>query len=536
MFLLLLIISSNIFFIDKAFNHDDHAYFIRAKQRFMFPGRPYCLPDLYDGKNYFSVYQCSHPPLIPIYLSIIMRFTGKMDEVTLHTAFLIFPMISAFFMYLLGHLVIKNGFLPALMLITSPTFMIMSTNIMTDVAMLAFCLATVYLFLSGIKRRNILYLFLSSLFHVFSLFTSYQSIFITFLLLIYLSSVPEYKFYPCLSILVPVIVFGVWCVTSKLNFGVFPVTVAANHLYHGYDIFNGRYMFIKLIYYLSMLGFLSIPPYLIIYLAFKEKREAKIFSILFLLISILFLLFLRVEHVDYTVFKKMCISSLCVISIFMLFKLIHSAIFNKNTYTMFIILWAIGFFVFANLIFSFGATRYLLPMFPALVFVFANFSLSDKIKVRRIGIFFCLLNFATGFMLTYSDYLCAYQYKKVAEDIRRDYSKVNRIWFSGEVNFRHYMEGIGGIYLLSNDNSPRKGDILVISKVMSYNEMSKELLKRISYMRDIYLRGGYVQIYNCTYSDSNASFYTHWMGRGLLPFEIVKNKEFDKITIYSIGD
>lgn len=532
-FLLLLTISFSIFFIDKAFNIDDNVFFIRAKQRYLFPARPYCLPDLYDGKINFSIYRCTHPPFIPIYLFTIMKLTGKMDEATLHAGFLAFPILSTLFIYLLGHLVIKNGFLPALMLITSPTFMIMSTNIMTDVAMLAFCLATIYLFLLGTKKRNTACLCLSSTFHILALFTSYQSIFVTFLLLLFLLSASEMRVYPCLSILIPIISFGLWCVISKSNFGVFQFAVAADYLYHDHNIFNVNFMLIKFIYYLSMLGFLSIPPYLIIYLAWKERRGLKIFLILFLLISISFSLFLKVADVDYTLFQKLCISFLSAISVLMLYKTIRYTTTDKSIYNSFMIMWSIGFFVFANLIFSFGAARYLLPMFPPLAIAFSRYIISHKSGIVNVAIVFSLLNVLMGLTLAHSDYVFAYQYKKVAEDIRREYAQVNRIWFSGEMNFRHYIERIGGLYLLSNDTSPVQGDILVMSKKMSCNSVNKDLLKRISHTKDIYLNGDYIQIFN---TDLKAGFYSHWNGSGLLPFVICRNKNFDKITIYSVGD
>ncbi len=146
--LLLAFVIYNLFFINKAFHIDDPStiYIARAINQ--------------NPLNVPRVLCLSNPILIGYYYAPIIRLFGE-REIWLHIFYLPFSLLAIISMFFLGLRFIGKGLLPALSLIVSPAFLIMSHNIMLDIPVLAFSLSAIAAFIYGIDKNDNRLLFLS---------------------------------------------------------------------------------------------------------------------------------------------------------------------------------------------------------------------------------------------------------------------------------------------------------------------------------------------------------------------------------------
>ena len=141
-FIILLILFTiyNFFFVNKAVHIDDHFTISIAKA---------------VNENFLNVPKVffSNPILLGYYYAPIIKLFGE-EEIWLHIFYFPFTLLAIISMYSLSLRFTGKSLLPTLFLVSTPAFIVMSQDIMLDIALLGFFLGSVALFTYGLDRDD----------------------------------------------------------------------------------------------------------------------------------------------------------------------------------------------------------------------------------------------------------------------------------------------------------------------------------------------------------------------------------------------
>ena len=140
-------------FLNQALRIDDTVFLRTAQQILKNPLDPYSFVTNWMGRPEKAFDFFSNPPLISYYLALVISFFGKKESVV-HFSYLIFTLISVSSMYFFARRFTKFPLSSPLLLIATPIYMIMAHTIMPDIALLAFMLLSITLFIYGSDREN----------------------------------------------------------------------------------------------------------------------------------------------------------------------------------------------------------------------------------------------------------------------------------------------------------------------------------------------------------------------------------------------
>jgi hypothetical protein len=120
-------------------------------------------------------------------------------------------------------------------------------------------------------------------------------------------------------------------------------------------------------------------------------------------------------------------------------------------------------------------------------------------------------------------------YRRAAQDLPVARGR-GRVWFIADWGFRFYMERAGHRYLLSSDESPQDGDVVVVPRIAGLHAMAPAVQARARLERAIDVQGTLpVRILN---GEAKAGFYSH--GWGLLPFAL-SQAPLEHFDVYRLG-
>ena len=140
-------------FVGKAFHIDDPLFVWTAKQIQAEPLDPYGFPVNWYGTTMRMPDVTKNPPLASYVIAAVAAPFG-FREVPLHLAFLIPALAVVLLTYRLGRRFTARPLLAAMIVLTTPVFLVSSTSVMCDVSMLALWLAAVWLWVSGLDRSS----------------------------------------------------------------------------------------------------------------------------------------------------------------------------------------------------------------------------------------------------------------------------------------------------------------------------------------------------------------------------------------------
>ena len=293
--LILFILLQLLPFINKPFHVDDPFYIKMAEQIINDPLRPYSFSINWSGemRNVWSYMEATFPPLIPSYISLIIKLFGKC-EFMLHLMFLIFPLSAGISMFFISKRFKAPPLISALLLVSTPVFLVMSTTLMLDIPLLALWLISTQLFIKGTDDNNKLFLVLASGFMALCVMTKYTGLLLLPILYIYLllnKKAVKYRFW----LLPAILVFFSWCIHNLLIYGSIHFLHAGIHVGKGLTIhklfslltfFSGIMIFPAFIifsYKKNQLPALIIIPFAVILLSvllFKELLFIILFTVL----------------------------------------------------------------------------------------------------------------------------------------------------------------------------------------------------------------------------------------------------------------
>jgi hypothetical protein len=140
-------------FTGKAFHIDDPMYLWAAKQIQSKPLDPYGLEVNWYGSPMRMSDVNKNPPLTSYYIAGVARVFGW-GERALHLAFLIPAVVVIIGTYLLAERLCRRPLLAGFCTLLTPVFLVSSTNVMSDMLMLAFWVSAVYLWITGMMKNS----------------------------------------------------------------------------------------------------------------------------------------------------------------------------------------------------------------------------------------------------------------------------------------------------------------------------------------------------------------------------------------------
>ncbi|MBN2372914.1 glycosyltransferase family 39 protein, partial [bacterium] len=280
--LLLLTAFAYIPFSGKALHIDDPLFYHTAKQVIRNPLDPYSYEIVWFGKKERLFDFFSNPPLLGYYIALIINFLGE-GERTLHISLLLFTIISALSMYFLSIRFISMPLVSALFFIFSPICMVMGQTLMPDMALAAFFLLSITLFIHGYDKNNPLFLLISGISAAIAVLTRYNGIsIIPLITLYYLLYFDKKKKWGVAVIIFPIISILLWNIYTLEIYGKMHLLSQLKFQSYGSRLSITKIL-IHLLPHIAYLGGGTIFPLLFFVPFFSGIRKKPVFLSILLL-------------------------------------------------------------------------------------------------------------------------------------------------------------------------------------------------------------------------------------------------------------
>lgn len=362
-------------FLNQAVQGDDHTYIAEAAHAQIEPLHPLNLKIVFLGDE-IDLRGHPHPPLNAWTLAALIAIFGEVREIPFHAAYLIWSVISVCAMWSLARRFSARPGWPTLLFLAVPTFIVNGNSFETDLPFLALWLSSVALFCSSRFALSAFVMALAAL-------ASFQAVFLTPILAVWLWRTRHWKAFPILVLLVP------------------PATVAGYQLYE--RLTTGTAPAAVLTGYFASYGL--------------QKLTAKLANAAMLTIHSLWIVFpLLVPPAAILAWRK-----------------------RRDPDTAFLLAWIGIFFALSLIVFYAGSARYLLPIAAPVAI------LASRLPTRWLAPAFAL-QLALGLALAAANYQHWDAYRTFARSLRRG-TEHKRVWIDGEWGMRYYFEQQGGIAL-----------------------------------------------------------------------------------------
>ncbi len=542
-------------FANKAVHIDDTVFLYISSQVTKEPLKPYSFNLEWSTLSGLATH-ITDPPLVSYYAAMIMALFGN-SKLVLHISYVIFPLLAGISMYYLSKKFTQKPLYPALFLITSTSFVVMSHSFMLDVPFLAIFLASLVFYMYGVDSKNNYLILMGAIFCGLAFLTKYSGLILLPILAIYsfLKKNPKSLLY--LSI--PVTIILAWNLYTFKLYGIPHTLQIFYYMLGSQSYFLPKSVLVRLITNFTYIGGASIFPLMLIYPFFLDKNN-RLYSFIilaFALVSSAILYFVSADFSYRYTIPQLALFAFFPFSFFFfifviarhyvyapavllktsgvngLNKLLH-AVKTKYSNDIFLLLWFMIGFLFNSTIAG-GAARYSTILIPPLMIMYFEVIKRRKLlsakKIYNFVVLASVLNLVSAYAVSYADFELAGTYRDFAEYLSN--SEVggvkDKVWFVGYLGFQYYMEQKGYTALGLNDNSPKKGDFIIKARMPSPRAFSPLLRERIilvetkSYGSNFPLR-----IHN---AKARAGFYTY--GGGFLPYSF-SNANLEDFEIYKV--
>lgn len=532
-------------FINKAFQIDDYA-FIHFSHRIGW-NPLIAIPENWgnDGKilSNFLPYEITHPLLVSYFIKILIAIFGE-HEISLHLAFMIFPLISIFSLIKLNEILFPASrqvvvFL-ALFFCSIPAFMVNAQNLMADVPTLALILLAVTGFVYGMERESPKMIYMGGCALTLAVFCSYHAGFFIPLLLLYAVLIRRFDKHMAISLALPVVALLVWLIAVYYLYGLFPLLKNKAGEARSISTYVGVGLRIHALInkIVSMVAFIGAAMIWVLPLHYALKKAFPRF--LLLLVPATVVCHVATFKLTGYEFSRNLFFSLFVavglLTFTTLIQMVWSRVKEGRPYQreLFLLLWFLIVIGYLILLFPFSSARYLLPAFPPVLMLLMNDpAWRFTTKARRVAIS-CALCGSLLFALAsvFSDYTYADTYRDYSAHVK-EFRATNgnnfNVWYIGEWGMRYYMDRAGAKYLYGSLNEPVAGDYIVIPEMPRLWGPSQDVQKRMApFAEKSYSSRLPVRLFN---RKSHAGFYCNaW---GMLPFAF--SYEPDEVfTLYRV--
>ena len=534
-------------FLNKAYHIDDAAFIYVADQIAKDPLRPYSFILEWGSKSGLATHILD-TPLVSYYIALITWLFGR-SEIILHLSFIIFPVTAGISFYFIAKKLIRWPLTATLIMLSTAIFLVSSQNLMLDIPMLSLFLLAFALFTEGVDGGNHKLLFFGSFIAGAAYLAKPNAIFIIPLLLFYcfLKKKPRYMIYQ----LIPIAFIILFAVHNYYFEDRILIREYVPFLYGA----KGNSIKVIIAYLFSNLSYIGgatiFTPFLLYPFVLKRKNALLLpVSILVSFISSLMLYksssgFVSGQYslLQISLFFIFTLSSLFFILLVLaenyanaksgISSLLHFKNIKYDANKLFIFAWFIEMLA-VNSIISGGAAKYDTLLLPP--FILSYFSIFEKHKKQpksnpgRLLAFILFFTLLTGIAAAYADYQYANSYRSFSNEAPKNYKTANNIvHFVGGGGFQYYMNEKGYRMLLVNDNSPKKGDVIIKARISFPRKMAPELTKRLELIGTVSYNSKIpVRTQNPA---AHAGFYTY--GGGFLPYSF-SSASLENFDIYRV--
>jgi hypothetical protein len=208
-------------FLHQALQGDEPEYLAEASHALIDPLHPDHTHYVFRGEE-MDLRGLSHPPMNGWILAGLLTIFGDVKEPPFHAAYVVFSLIAAWGMWSLARRFSPQPIFAALLFLAVPAFVVNGNSLETDLPFLAFWMASVACFCSGRLAFAALAMVLGAL-------TSYQAVFLTPILAVYIWLFHRRSIAHWLTILIAPLTIAAWQLFERLTTGAMPVTVLAGY-------------------------------------------------------------------------------------------------------------------------------------------------------------------------------------------------------------------------------------------------------------------------------------------------------------------
>lgn len=532
-FLLLVIICFNAFFINKAFHIDDPFTLNIARA---------------VNKNFVNmpVVFSGNPILLGYYYGPVIKMFGE-KEIWLHIFYLPFTLLVVVSLYLLSCRFIGKNLIPALLLSVTPAFLVISQGIMLDIPMLAFFLLALYFFILGIDNQRLGFLFLSGVLAGLAILIKYSALMLIPIMLVYGWLFSRKRHY-LLYLFIPAIIFLLWPIHNLLFYKQFTFVSA---LLYRIKMYSFETFLLRVFGCLSFISGTSLVGLLLTPLLLRNKTNRLLFLISLPIGLSPFLV--KSIFSEYSILEKFFLTTLFISSFFMI-CIICKAIFRyifmneKDKDNLFLSAWFLLLLVFAVSI-QFIAARFILLLLPPMILLIykelQDIRLTQHLVFKKAVFLVIFISFMISTLLAIGDYQFAGLYRDFILRLKNMGIRNEEFYSCPKAYSTYYAWGYAYYlnlyypYPRGQDNSAKykfavfpqeKVLPIVIEKSCIFYPGQGGADKVISINTSEYRYRGHIFLHN---RSQRTGFYSHdW---GLLPFKVMfENSTLEEFKVYKL--
>lgn len=534
-------------FVNKAFHIDDPAFLYAARGILEKPVEPYNFLIAVHDRELRFFENMPHPPLVPYLIALVMWITGRAHEAQIHLAFLPITILASVAMYFLARRFTSHPLASALLLITSPAFMVNSHQAMSDVPMLAFWLVAMACYIYGMDHFDTRWVIASVVFINLASMTKYPGILVLPILLLY-SLIQKHSLGRVLMVVgSSLISLVLWSADNMLVFEkihVLSILRQESYLPSLNPSHELSHYVSRMIEVMAHLGGAILVPIVLLF-ALRTRSYLLCLSIAVPLAVASSIFMARTYSLGYQVAFIFFVASgigqvLWVVSVGgrALLKHVRSRARDSDDHKMmkddvFVLVWIWLVGLYLVVIPPFSAARYVLPVLPPIVILTVNgvsrWREANKRWMSRVWSMTILLTLAVSSVVAIADYRLASVYREFGRYVGSMYmARGARVWVDGFWGFRYYLEAKGARPLRSREVAP--GDIVVTSSMATLFPLPPEIDRKKSVVEEVPYGDRFrVRSFN---GEAHAGFYSD--GWGLLPYSY-SGSELDRLLIYRVG-
>lgn len=516
--------------------HMDGIYFIDvARAKMEEPWRD-SVPDYSFAGYHADRFRDTHPPLTAAYLAAVMSVTGGANEKVLHLSFIPFALLAGVAAYAVARRFVRGSLFATLLMVAAPGFVVMASDFMSDVPLMAFWLAAVAAYIYGVDRGSRGLLLGAAVFFLLSLFTAYEALALIPLLLLYALLTRRLRLAGVLPLVAPLALFLVYLVVQWRVFGETPrmKTMASEDVF-GLGVIR---FFPKTSSVLLFLGGTIIFPVAVLAAFWPRRGQYGDYFTLVLLFAFapLFLWMLGRIPLGESLQMTLLLPPAGL--------LVWGTLTRANQWRrtprhgrsrapqwIFLGLWLGGILFYMALILYHASVKYLLPAYLPVTLLLAD---QAALRFRRgaLRVFQAAAVLSTAvlaLLVGAADYQLAAAWRDYAVISEAVAGGPGTVWYTGEFGLRYYLDQKGYRYLLLDDNRPVAGDTIVQPFLPGSHPLAPELSKRVEFQEEKVLTGSIpIKIIN---PPASAGFYgDRW---GALPYSF-STRELDHIYVYLV--
>jgi Dolichyl-phosphate-mannose-protein mannosyltransferase len=454
-------------FINKAYFQDSYIFLKPAEQILKTPLDPYGIVSEYLGP---LIFRQTHPPLTSYLIAPVAYFGDIMKEWQVNAIFILLAGLTAFSVYHAAKKLTPSPLAAALLFVSTPAFLVSSSQVNADPVALVFWVMSTALFLSAVDNGATALFVAAGVAAGLSCLASFTSLCLFPLFGVYLILKRYWRINAVWTFVMTGVLFSLWCVENYVFYGRLQLLSAAGA---GGASIGMVLIKAKLVSALSLMGGAGLFPLAYLY-AYREARWGKTTLLAFAAVSVLFVIeggysdigdYSAVQKAMLAVFLTAGLAVFALMARELFVSLLENMTVGTGAEKSFFLLWFWGVILYNIAIMPFESARYLLPAYvPLAVVITYKMERSARRVTRHFKTVVSLsvvLGLAVSVSMLYADYVHANIYRSFSRKVEDGRYMGSKAYFDGNWGFWFYMEKRGALRRHLYRDPMKKGDILI---------------------------------------------------------------------------